>query len=160
MTSIHLVNTRVKACYPKLNTWEALPSHVLQFSVKQLHCHFIMSHLRFCLLHLEIYIYGCCFFQTESGLRLRHCRPFSAVRAHLVYFHSSLESILAPNSWTRNQSCLTSTYYSVTNVHSCQLHTVNTVSFFFSLSFFKRWAVAGQKPIKRPTVVSFCLWLV
>lgn len=85
--------------------------------------------------NIYIYRYGCCFFQTESGLRLRHCRPFSAVRAHLVYFHSSLESILAPNSWTRNQSCLTSTYYSVTNVHSCQLHTVNTVSFFFSLFF-------------------------
>lgn len=119
-------------------------------SLKQLHCHFIMSHLSFCLLHLEIYIYGWVFFffQTESGLRLKHCRPFSAVRAHLVYFHSSLESILAPNSWTRNQSCLTFTYYSVllrnTNVHSCQLHTVNTVS-FFSL-FFKDELLQGKSP--------------
>lgn len=144
MTSIHLVNTRVKACYPKLNTWEALPSHVLQFSVKQLHCHFIMSHLRFCLLHLEIYIYGCCFFQTESGLRLRHCRPFSAVRAHLVYFHSSLESILAPNSWTRNQSC-----FHLLLCYKCPLlpaaHCKHCLLFFLSL-FLKDELLQGKSP--------------
>lgn len=64
--------------------------------------------------------------KTGSGLRLRRCRPLSAVRAHLVsagvYFHSSLESILS-------QSWLACTYYSVllrnTDAHSCKLHTIN-----------------------------------